>query len=531
MYREVMKNREVMKVLVTDSISQEGIEKIKKEVDVDIATDLTEKELIKRIKDYDALIVRSGTNVTRDVINASVRLRVIGRAGAGVDNIDVDAATEKGIIVLNTPGGNTISAAEHTIAMILALSRNIPQANASLKRGKWSRGKFIGTEIQDKILGIIGLGRVGAEVAKKAHALGMHILACDPFISVDRAESLGASLVEMDVLLERADYITIHATHTKDTYHMISDAQFEKMKNGARIINCARGDIIEEGALLKAIKSGKVAGAALDVFENEPPEGSPLLDLDEVIVTPHLGASTQEAQFNVSIAVAEGVLNAIKGEPVRNAVNIPSIKAEIRPYLTLAEKLGRLCIQLVDGSIKQIDIICSGDIAEKETGAITIAVLKGILDTMLEESVNFVNAPVLAKNRGIKVIESKIELSEYFRGLVTISAKTSREDKIVAGTLFGKKDARIVRIDSYRIDATPSGYMLIASHIDRSGIIGRVGTILGENNINIAGMQVGREFVGGNAVMVLNIDSAVSDDILKQIKAIEGIQDIKLVTL
>ncbi len=523
--------REIMKVLVTDPISQEGIEKIMEEIDVDVATDLTEKELIKRIKDYEALIVRSGTNVTREVINAGVRLRVIGRAGAGVDNIDVDAATEKGIIVLNAPGGNTTSAAEHTIAMILSLSRNIPQANASLKKGEWNRSKFIGTEIQDKILGIIGLGRVGAEVAKKAHALGMHIIACDPLISTDRADILGTSLVDMDVILERSDYITIHAPSTKDTYHMIGDEQFGMMKKGVRIINCARGDIIDEGALIKAIKSEKVAGAALDVFENEPPEGSPLLDLDEVIVTPHLGASTKEAQFNVSIAVAEGVLHALKGEPARNAVNMPSIKSEIIPYLTLAEKLGRLCIQLVDGSINQIDIIYSGEIAERETGALTIAVLKGMLDVLLKESVNFVNAPMLAKNRGIKVVESKIELSEDFTGLITVSAKTSRADKRVAGTLFGKKDARIVRIDSYRIDALPSGYMLIASHVDKPGIIGRVGTILGENNINIAGMQVGREFIGGNAVMVLNIDSAVSDRLLKQIKAIEGIQDIRHVKL
>ncbi len=526
-----MKDKGVMKVLVADPISQEGIEIIKKEMDVDIATDLPEKELINRIKEYDALIVRSGTNVTRKVITAGVRLRVIGRAGAGVDNIDVDAATEKGIIVLNAPGGNTTSAAEHTIAMMLALSRKIPQANASLKKGKWSRSKFIGTEIQDKTLGIVGLGRVGGEVAKKAHALGMHILACDPFISVERVESLGASLVEMDMLLERADYVTIHTPRTKDTYHLISDKQFERMKNGVRIINCARGDIIDEDALLKAIKSGKVAGAALDVFENEPPEGSPLLELEEVIATPHLGASTQEAQLNVSIAVAEGVLNAIKCEPVRSAVNMPSIKAEIKPYLPLAEKLGRLCIQLVDGSIKQIDITYSGDMAEKETSTLTIAVLKGILDTMMAGSVNFVNALMLAKNRGIKVVESKIELSEDFTGLVTVSVKTSRENKIVAGTLFGKKDARIVRVNSHSINAAPSGYMLIAPHIDMPGIIGQVGTLLGENKINIAGMQVGREFIGGNAVMVLNIDSAVSDKILKQIKAIEGIQDIKQVKL
>jgi len=524
-----------LKVLVTDPLSEVGIKRLKKEATVDVATNLSESELVKRIKDYDALMVRSGTQVTRKVINAATKLKVIGRAGVGVDNIDVDAATEKGIIVINAPEGNTISAAEHTIAMMLALSRNIPQANISLKSGKWDRGKFTGVEVHNKVLGIVGLGRVGAEVAKMAQGLGMQILAYDPFISTERAEELGVQLADMNEILKKSDYITIHAPLNKDTRHLISDEQFKKMKDGVRLINCARGGIIDENALAKAIESGKVAGAALDVFENEPPKDSPLLHLNNVIVTPHLGASTREAQVNVAITAAEGVLEALKGGPVRNAVNMPSIKPEtlavIKPYLMLAEKLGSLCVQLAEGRINTVEVSYSGDVASMDTGPLTIAALKGILNGMLSEPVNFVNAPVIAKSRGIKVVESKIGATEDFADLITITAKTSKGEKSVAGTLFGKKDARIVRIDRYHVDAVPSGHMLVSAHIDKPGIIGRVGTILGENDINIAGMQVGREKVRGKAVMVLNVDSAVPDKILKQIERVDGIFDVKPVVL
>jgi len=524
-----------LKVLVTDRLSEVGIKRLKKEATVDVATNLSESELVKRIKDYDALMVRSGTQVTRKVINAATKLKVIGRAGVGVDNIDVDAATEKGIIVINAPEGNTISAAEHTIAMMLALSRNIPQADVSLKSGKWDRGKFTGVEVHNKVLGIVGLGRVGAEVAKMAQGLDMQILAYDPFISTERAEELGVQLADMNEILKKSDYITIHAPLNKDTHHLIGDEQFKKMKDGTRIINCARGGIIDENALAKAIESGKVAGAALDVFENEPPKDSPLLHLNNVIVTPHLGASTREAQVNVAVTAAEGVLEALKGEPVRNAVNMPSIKPEtlavIKPYLMLAEKLGSLCVQLAEERINAVEVSYSGDVASMDTGPLTIAALKGILNRILSEPVNFVNAPVIAKSRGIKVVESKIGATEDFADLITITAKIPKGEKSVAGTLFGKKDARIVRIDKYHVDAVPSGHMLVSAHIDKPGIIGRVGTILGENDINIAGMQVGREKVRGKAVMVLNVDSAVPDRILKQIEKIDGIFDVKPVVL
>jgi len=524
-----------LKVIVTDPISEEGVKRLKKEATVEVATNLSESELVEQIKDYDALIVRSGTQVTRKVINAATKLKVIGRAGVGVDNIDVDAATEKGIIVINAPEGNTISAAEHTIAMMLALSRNIPQANASLKRGEWNRSKFVGVEVNNKTLGIIGLGRVGTEVVKRAQGLGMQVLAYDPFISAERAEELGIQLADIDEILKKSDYITIHTPLNKDTRHLISEEQFKKMKDGARIINCARGGIIEEDVLARAIKSGKVAGAALDVFENEPPKDSPLLHLDNVIVTPHLGASTREAQVNVAVTAAEGVLEALKGGPVRNAVNMPSIKPEtlavIKPYLMLAEKLGSLCIQLIEGRIDAVEVSYSGDVASIDTGPLTIAVLKGILNRMLSEPVNFVNAPVIAKSRGVKVVESKIGATEDFADLITVTVKTPKGEKSVAGTLFGKKDARIVRIDRYHVDAVPSGHMLVSAHFDKPGIIGRVGTILGENDINIAGMQVGREKIRGKAVMVLNVDSAVPDKILKQIEKIDGIFDIKPVVL
>ncbi|ATZ61067.2 MAG: phosphoglycerate dehydrogenase [Methanosarcinales archaeon Met12] len=524
-----------LKVLITDSLSKDGTELLKKEADVDVATDLSEKELVMRIKDYDALIVRSGTQVTRDVINAGRRLKVIGRAGVGVDNIDVGAATERGIIVLNAPEGNTVSAAEHAIAMMMSLSKNIPPADESVKRGEWTRSKFVGVEVRNKVLGIIGLGRVGAEVAKIAHGLGMHILAYDPFISVERAEELGVRLAKIDDVVSKADFITIHAPLTKESHHSIGKKEFERMKGGVRIINCARGGIIDEKALYGAIKSGKVAGAALDVFEQEPPVDSPLLELDSVIMTPHLGASTREAQINVAVSVAEGVIDALKEKPVRNAVNMPAIKPDvlalIKPYLTLAEKLGRLSVQLIDGRINTVEAMYSGEVAERDTGPLTTTILKGILDPILSEPVNFVNAPVIAKNRGIKVIERKVGASEDFTGLITVVVRTADDEKGVAGTLFGKNDARIVRIDNYHIDALPSGYMLISKHIDKPGIIGHVGMILGKNNINIAGMQVGRESIGGEAVMVLNIDGPVSDGILKQIEAVDGIQNIKLVVL
>lgn len=522
-----------VKILVSDPISDQGIEILKKEFDVDIATGLAPAELIKRIGNYEALIVRSETQVTKDVINAGKKLKIIGRAGVGVDNIDVNAATERGIIVVNAPEGNTISAAEHTIAMMLAMSRNIPQANASLKSKKWDRKKFMGVEVRGKVLGVIGLGRIGAEVAKRAQGMEMKILAYDPFISQERAHELGVELTTVEDIVKNADYITVHTPLTKETKDLISGKEFAVMKKGARLINCARGGIINEEALAKAVKDGIVSSAAIDVFVKEPPFDSPLLELDSVIVTPHLGASTEEAQINVAVSVAEQIVNALSGLPVKNAINMPYVKPDvmqiIEPYLPLAEKMGKLCTQLM-GNYEKVEISYSGEIADKDVAPITLAVLKGLLEPVLGAGVNYVNAPIIAKERKIKVVESKSETIEGYPSQISVKLSRKGEEKLVSGSIIGK-EPRIVQIDEYRIDVVPSGYMIVAKHEDRPNIIGPCCMILGKNNTNIAGMQVGRITRGGEAIMVLNIDSEVSDEILGEIRAVDGIIDAKLVVL
>lgn len=523
-----------MKILVSDPVSDQGIQILKKEFDVDIATGLEPSELIKRIGDYEALIVRSETQVTKDVINAGKKLKIIGRAGVGVDNIDVSAATERGIIVVNAPEGNTISAAEHTIAMMMAMSRNIPQANASLKSKKWDRKKFMGVEVRDKVLGVIGLGRIGAEVTKRAQGMEMKILAYDPFISRERANELGAELTTVEDIVKRADYITVHTPLTKDTKDLISSKEFAVMKKGARLINCARGGIINEEALAKAVRDGIAGGAAIDVFVKEPPFDSPLLELDRVIVTPHLGASTEEAQINVAVSVAEQIVNALKGMPVKNAINMPYVKPDvlkiIEPYLPLAEKLGKLCTQLIGSNYAKAEIIYSGEIADQNVAPLTLAVLKGLLEPVLGAGVNYINAPGIAKERKIKVIESKSKTVEGYPSQISVKLSRKDEEKYVSGSVIGK-EARIVQIDAYRIDVVPSGYMIVARHEDHPNIIGPCCMILGKNNINIAGMQVGRITIGGEAIMVLNIDSEVSDGILNGIRSVDGILDAKLVVL
>ena len=526
-----------MKVLVTDPISEEGIKILKAEqgVQVDIETKLTKEQLIEKIKDYDALIIRSETQVTREVIEAGKNLKIVGRAGVGIDNVDVPAATEKGIIVANAPEGNMIAACEHTISMMLSMSRNIPQANASLKSGKWERSKFMGVEVLGKTLGVVGMGRIGGEVTRRARCMGMEVLAYDPFTTPERAQAIGAKLTTLDDIYENSDYITVHTPLIPSTRHMISTPQFDKMKKGVRIINCARGGIIDEAALYEALKSGKVAGAALDEFEKEPPVGSPLLELNKVIATPHLGASTQEAQVNVAITIAEQVINAFKGMPVTTALNIPIMKPEtmekIRPYLPMAETLGRFVAQLSDGQIKEVSVKYSGEIAQKEISLVTIAALKGLLDVKMGEYVNYVNANTIAKERGIKVVESKIgEVGDY-TNLITVNVKTDMMEHTVAGTIFGNKEARIVEIDGYRLDAVPQGYMIVTRHKDRPGVIGNVGMLLGQNNINIAGMVVGREAVRGDAIMILGVDDKVPQNVLKELVEKAGLYEARYVVL
>lgn len=525
------------KVLVTDPVSEKGIAILRNEPDIEVdVKKLSPAELISTIGNYHALIVRSETKVTKEVIEAANQLKVIGRAGAGLDNIDLEAASKKGIIVMNVPGGNTISAAEHTMSLILALSRNIPQSVMALKQGIWDRKKFTGIELFGKTLGIIGLGRIGSEVAKRAQAFGMRVIAYDPYISTERAQQVGVELMSLQEVIAQSDYISVHTPLTKDTKGLIGPKEFAIMKQGVRIINTARGGVVDEQALYENLKSGKVAGAALDVFEVEPPpKDHPLLQLDNCIATPHLGAATEEAQEKVGVEICRQIIDVLKGRGARNAANMPFIEPAtltlIGPYLTLAEKLGSLQAQLASDRIEKVEIQYSGEVAQYDVAPITIACLKGLLEPIIPETVNYVNAPYLAKERGIKVIESKSSDTEDFSTLIKLIVKCGEKISSAAGTLFAKNDLRIVRIDGYHVDIVPSGFMVILENEDRPGVIGKVGTILGENNINIAGMTLGRKERGGKAVTGLNVDDFVPESVLEKIRQIPLVISAKLVKL
>lgn len=523
-----------MKVLVSDSLSNEGLEILKEHFTVDVSTGLSEEELVKKIKDYDALVIRSGTHVTPKIIEAADNLKIIGRAGVGIDNVDVDAATKKGIIVANSPEGNMISAAEHTIAMMMAMSRNIPQANASLKGKEWKRSKFTGVEVKGKTLGIIGLGRIGSEVAKRASGLEMNLMGYDPFVSEKRALELGVKLATVNEIAKEADYITVHTPLIKETRNILDEEQFALMKPTTRVLNCARGGIINEEALAKALESGKIAGAAIDVFVEEPPFDSPLLKFDNVVVTPHLGASTKEAQVNVAVDIAKEVTSVLTGGPAKNAINIPSVKPEamavLAPYIRLSEIMGKIAGQLVDGNYEKVEIGYNGEISGKDTRPLTVSALKGLLEMALGSGVNYVNAPTLAKSRMIAVVESKSESSEEYSSIISIKLSSNGKTKLVAGTVVGD-EPKIVVVDDDRVDIFPAGHMIFAKHINRPNVIGPCCLVLGKNNINISGMQVGRAEIGGITMMVLNVDAEVSDPILEEVRKVDGILDAKLVTL
>ena len=517
------------RVLVSDPLAEEGLEILKKAFDVDVKTDLKEDELCRIIGDYDALLVRSGTEVTAKVIEAGKRLRFIGRAGAGVDNIDTDAATRKGIIVANAPEGNTLAATEHTMAMMLSLARNIPQATASLKKKEWKRSKFMGVELNDKVLGIVGFGRIGREVAKRANALDMRCIAYDPFISKERAAQLGVEMMSVEDLFRIADVITVHTPLIKETKHLINAKSIATMKDGVRIINCARGGIIDEKALYDAIRSGKVAGAALDVFESEPPLESPLLSLDQVIVTPHLGASTVEAQQNVAISVARQCIEVLHGGAAKYVVNAPMVPPELaevlEPYAQLAEKMGRFAIQIAPGRLEAVECIYGGELSAYAGSMkfVTRLALKGLLDPILQQPVNIVNAEFIAKERGITVSETVTQESRGFKNLITIRISTDKTKETVSGTVFFKGRSRIVAVGGYTMDMIPEGYVIVSRHLDKPGVIGRASTILGKCNINIAGMQVGRINPGEEAIMVLNVDSEVPEEVMDEIRSMPGI--------
>ncbi len=524
-----------MRVLVTDNLSIRGIEVLRQhpDVEVDVRREIAPDELIQVVDQYDALIVRSATKVTADVIHAGKNLKVIGRAGVGVDNVDVGTATAQGVIVMNTPTGNTITTAEHTISLLLALSKNIPQAMASLHGGRWEKGKFLNVELYNKTLGVIGLGRIGSEVAKRAKGFAMRVIAYDPFISAEVASRLGVEVVELDEVYQQADFITIHVPLGPDTHHMINRETINLMKPGVRIINCARGGVVDENALYEALVSGHVAGAACDVFENEPSTTSPLFSLANFIGTPHLGAATAEAQENVAVAIAQQVADYLTRGVIRNSVNTPSIEpellAKIQPYLTLAEKLGRLDSQLAEGRFQEIRIEYTGEVAAYDTSPLTAAVVKGVLDPIISGTINIVNSLPFAQQRGIRVVESKSIQEEDYASLISVIIHTDRGQSLVAGTLFSRREPRVVRIDEFSLEAFPEGYLLIFSNLDVPGVIGRIGTILGQNQVNIAGMNLGREKPGGRAVSVVNVDDAIPTPVLDEIRRMPNIVYAKVV--
>jgi D-3-phosphoglycerate dehydrogenase len=527
------------KVLVSDKLSDEGLAVLREDptVEVTVKTGLSPEELKAEIADAQALLVRSATKVTADVIEAAKKLMVIGRAGVGVDNIDVEAATRRGIVVCNSPEGNTVAAAEHTWALILAVARSIPAASASVAAGEWKRSAFMGVELLNKTLGVIGLGKIGSEVALRAAGFGMKVIGYDPFVSADRGSRLGVELVELDDLLARADVITLHVSLTKDTRGIINAAAIAKMRPGVRIVNCARGGLIDEAALAEAVRAGRVAGAGIDVFEKEPPSDSPLIGAPNVVLTPHLGASTEEAQLKVAVDVAQQVLEVLHGKPARSAVNVLSVSAEslrtLVPYLPLAEKMGRLQGQLAEGALSAVEMIYAGQLAEDDARLLTPAFLMGLLQPILDEPVNLVNAALVAQSRGIRVVESRSRDTEDYVSLITARVTTARGERLIAGSLFGRSEPRIVRMDRYRVDFVPSGFMLVSMHIDKPGMIGRVGTLLGQHRINIAAMHVGREQErpGGPSVMVLALDSAVPPNVLDELRKVDGITSATLVEL
>ncbi|MBI3596777.1 MAG: phosphoglycerate dehydrogenase [Nitrospirae bacterium] len=526
-----------MKVLVSDSLSEKGVDIMKRSgLDVDVKTRLGPDELLKVIPDYDGLVVRSATKVTKKLIEAAKRLKVVGRAGSGLDNVDLLAATKRGIVVMNTPGGNTVTTAEHTVALIFSLARMIPQATASIKAGKWEKNKFMGMELYNKTLGIIGIGQIGSYVTKLAQGAQMQVIAYDPYLSEENAKKMGVELVDLNELYRRSDIISVHVPLTAETKSLINAEAIGKMKDGVRIINCARGGIVNEKDLHEALVKGKVAGTAIDVFEQEPVDPkNPLLALDNVICTPHIGAATTEAQENVALAIAEQIADYLIRGVVRGAVNIPSVPVDllpkIQPYLTLAEKLGAFLAQSHEGGLVQLTIEYRGEVAALTTAPITVAALKGLLTPILEEPVNYVNAPIVARERGIEIKEIKSAEAGEFTSLVVLTVKAGSKQATVSGTLYNRKDPRIVEIDGLSLEVVPEGHMLLMINDDQPGVIGNIGHLLGDNRINISRMQLGRERSGGKAISVVGIDSPVSPELLGKLKKLPHVLSAKLIEL
>jgi len=524
-----------MRVLVTDPIADRGLDRLRSAGhEVTTAYDVTGERLHEAVADVHGLVVRSGTRVDERLLSAAEELLVVARAGIGVDNIDVEAATDHGVVVANAPEGNVRAAAEHTVAMTFATARSIPQAHDRLTGGDWAKGAFLGTELKGKTLGVVGLGRVGQEVAKKLDSLGMEPVAYDPYISEERADQLGAELADLEAVLDRADVLTIHTPLTPETEDLIGEAELAEMAGGY-LVNCARGGIVDEAALAAAVDDGVLEGAAVDVFGEEPlPTDSPLLDVEDVVVTPHLGAATAAAQENVATSTARQVVAAFRGEPVANALNAPSIDESafprVEPYIHLAETAGNIAVQLVDSRLESVEVVYEGDIAEEDVDLVTASALKGVFRP-LEWQVNAVNAPRIAEERGIGVSETKRRQAEDFQSLVTVTVSDGDREMGVCGTLFAEGDARIVRVDGYRVDAIPGGKMMVTRNTDEPGVIGHIGSVMGRHDVNIAAMFNARETIGGEALTVYNVDQEVPEAALGELEADDRIIETKYVSL
>jgi len=525
----------MIKLLVTDELSKEGLEMLKSggQVQVDIRPGIAHDELIKIIGDYDAIIIRSGTKVDAAVIEAGKNLKVVGRAGVGVDNVDVKAATRKGILVMNTPAANIISAAEHTMALMMSLARNIVWADASLKKGEWKRSKFTGFELNGKTLGIVGIGRVGGEVAKRAKSFQMKLVGFDPYIPPEVAVKLGVRLMPLEQVIEEADVITIHAALTPSTHHLISKELIAKMKPTAIILNVARGELIDEEALYEALRDKKIAGAALDVFSKEPPTGSNLLTLDNIVVTPHLGASTKEAQEKVSAEMAEHVKMFLVDKRISNAVNAPvrGMDPKVVPFISVAERLGAFAVQLTDAPVAKLQVTVHGDLASVDSKMLTVSALMGVLSNLSGEQPNIINAEIIAKEKGVQVVESKVEESDRYVNMISISLQSNGIKREVRGPAFTGSEPRLLGIDHDDLDMPLEGDFLMSVHADVPGIIGRIGTTLGSRDINIARMGLGRDKKGGRALMLVSVDNPVTEDTVKELAAIKGFEEVRFIKL
>lgn len=524
----------MFRVLISEPLHPEGEALLKTETEVDVRLDLTPDELLASISDYDALVVRSETKVTENVLKAGQRLQVVGRAGVGVDNIDLDAATRLGITVVNAPTGNTVAAAEHTVALMLSLARNIPQAHQSLVQGNWARSMFVGSEVREKVLGIVGLGRVGSEVALRARGLQMKLIGYDPFVTPEHAQRLGIRLVSFEELLSESDFVTLHTPMTDNTRHLIGEKELQLVKPSARLINCARGSLIDEKALLTALKEERIAGVALDVFAEEPPGDNPLLLHPNVVATPHLGASTTEAQAEVGRQAAEQILLVLKGEPAPYTANvffaIPETQRMLAPYVPVSTTIAKLATQLVEGQLTSVTIRYQGEIAQHDTSMLKAAVLAGVLEPITSSRVNLVNSVLLASQRGLRVVEEKSDDdSGHYGSVITVEMHTSQGTTSVSGTVM-RGESHIVKIEDYWVDIVPSTeYLLFTYHQDHPGLIGSVGTITGAHDINISFMEVARLAPRGNAAMILGLDDLIPEPVMEELRSIPLIGKVKLV--